>query len=279
MTAAHSSPPPASSTAHSSAPAPLAGSSAQRTPDGQWWGVDSTTAITSAALANVRGFYAGGHDPLVWGRYVSGSYGLRPGELDFARSHHIYVYLLVPDDDCSVCDGGRDVCGNDRTADQARADALDAVAAARREAVAAGATLFKDIEQIGSCEGELSPAYLDTWYRTVLGGPYRPGFYGNAFRPNYDFPVAYCQMIKADPAAGRDLTLADDEPEPLIGAAPGSTGPANAPRFAPDTPACAPASATRIWQYGESLSAANVTDIDEVRPGTTGLLSPDGAVT
>jgi hypothetical protein len=51
------------------------------------------------------------------------------------------------------------------------------------------------------------------------------------------------------------------------------------PPFAADQPSCAPPEATRIWQYGESTSSDNVTDADEIRPGTPGLLSPTGGIT
>lgn len=256
----------------------LIGAKSQRTPGGQWWGVDSTVAITAASLENVRGYYTGAPTPLVWGRYVSGHYGLRAGELAFARAHGIYLYLLVRDRDCSVCDGGADVCGNDRSAAQARADAKEAVAAADRAHVPGRATLFKDIEQIGTCKGELSAAYLDAWYRALSGSRYRAGFYGNTYRQSYDFPRAYCKMNHIDPAT-RHIPLADDEPEPAISAPRRTTGPADAPAFAPDTPSCAPARATKIWQYGESTSSANSTDIDEVQPDTPGLLDPRGATT
>jgi hypothetical protein len=64
--------------------------------------VDSTAPISATSLSNVRGYYAGGQTPLVWGRYISGSYALHPAELDFARTHGIHVYLLVPDRDCSA---------------------------------------------------------------------------------------------------------------------------------------------------------------------------------
>jgi hypothetical protein len=256
----------------------LTGTASQRTPGGQWWGVDSTAAITEASLANVRGYYAGGQTPLVWGRYVSGSYALYPVELAFAQAHSIFVYLLVPDRDCSVCNGGRDVCGNDHRPDQASADAQDAIDAAKRAGIPTGAVLFKDIEQIGSCEGELTATYLDTWYQVLTGSPYRAGFYGNAYRQSNDFPRAYCQLIQTDPAA-IDIELADDEPEPAIGAPPGTTGPATAPAFAPDSPTCAPERATKIWQYGESTSHSNNTDIDQVQPDTAGILTPSGGVT
>ncbi len=70
-----------------------------------------------------------------------------------------------------------------------------------------------------------------------------------------------------------------NEDEPLIGAPQGTTGPHNAPAFAPRSPRCAPKSTTTIWQYGESLTSANLTDIDQARPDTPGLLAPDGSVT
>jgi hypothetical protein len=109
--------------------------------------------------------------------------------------------------------------------------------------------------------------------------PYRVGFYGNAYRQSYDFVRAYCAAIVAEPTLGQQAILADDEPEPAIGAARGTIGPRNAPPFHPDMPHCADPSQTRIWQYGESLDNANATDVDEVQPNTPGLLAPDGSVT
>lgn len=34
-----------------------------------------------------------------------------------------------------------------------------------------------------------------------------------------------------------------------------------------------------IWQYGESIDAANLTDVDQARPNTPGMLAPDGSTT
>src|SRR5437016_14125117 len=112
-----------------------------------WWGVDSTVPMNAASLANVQDWYRGHHQPAVWGRYISGHYRLQPGELAFARAHQIFVYLLVPDSNCSVCNGGGDLCGNDRTSAQAIPDAEEAVEAAIRAHIPAGAMLFKDVEQ------------------------------------------------------------------------------------------------------------------------------------
>jgi hypothetical protein len=260
-------------------PAPNRVGRARMTPGGLWWGVDSTGPMSADALANAQDWYLGNERPAVWGRYVVGHFGLRPGELAFARAHGIYVYLIVPDQNCSVCAGGSDMCGSDRTAAQAATDAAAAVRGATRAGVPARARLFKDIEQVGSCQGELTSDYLLAWYRTIRNSRYRVGFYGNTYRPGYDFPRVYCQALRREPQISREVILADDEPEPAIGAARKTIGPGTAPRFAPDTPACAPADATKIWQYGESTSPDNYTDVDEIMPDTTGLLAPDGSVT
>jgi len=249
------------------------------TPEGLWWGVDSTTPIGPASLDNVADWYRGHPRPLVWGRYISGHYRLQPGELAFARAHGIYVYLLVPDSNCSVCNGGGDLCGNDRTASQANADADEAVEAAIHAHIPAGTMLFKDVEQVGTCTGELTPEFLRAWFHRVRQTRYLAGFYGNAYTQKYDFVKAYCAAIAHDPQLASEATLADDEPEPAISAPRQTIGPANAPRFAPDEPACAKPGITRIWQYGESTTGANSTDVDEVLPGTGGLLAPDGSVT
>lgn len=242
--------------------------------------MDSTTAMSAAILDNVRGWYRGRPTPAVWGRYVNGHFGLQPGELSFARRHHIYVYLLVPDANCSACaGGGGDLCGNDRTAAQATSDARDAIRAARALHIPRGAVLFKDVEQVGTCTGELTAEYLITWYRVGRASPYRVGFYGNAYTQQYDFVHAYCDVLRHHPVFRREVVLADDEPEPAIGAPAGTIGPANAPRFGPDAPHCAPREATKIWQYGESTSAGNATDVDEIQPDTPGLIAPDGSVT
>lgn len=244
-----------------------------------WWGVDSTGPITEAALDNVRNWYRGSPRPLLWGRYVTGSFALQRGELAFARAHGIGVYLIVPDLDCSICDNGNDVCGSDRTAGQARDDARRAVKASIRAGIPARVTLFKDVEEIGTCHGELTSEYLRAWYHHVRATRYRAGFYGNTFRQSWDFPRAYCAAVRADPRFAHDVALAQNQPEPAIGAARGTIGPSNAPRFAPYVPSCAPSGVTRIWQYGESLSSENYTDVDEIVPGTRGLLAPDGSVT
>lgn len=251
----------------------------QLTRDGMWWGVDSTAPINAASLANVRGWYRGSPTPLVWGRYVTGTYRIERGELAFARAHHIGVYFLVPDSDCSQCNGGGDLCGNDRTAEQARSDARDAVRDALRLRLPRGVTLYKDVEQIGSCYGELTASYLLAWYRSVKPTRYVPAFYGNTTEQSYDFPKAYCAAVARSSGFAREITLAQDEPEPQIGAARRAIGPANAPHFAPYRPHCTPLRTVFIWQYTESLYADNYTDADEIRPGTHGILAPDGRVT
>ncbi len=235
--------------------------------------------MSEEALDNVKHWYLGGRTPAVWGRYVSGHWSLRPGELDFARRHGIFVYVLVPDANCSMCSGGGDLCGNDRTSAQATQDAREAVRAARHDQVPEGAMLFKDVEQVGSCTGELTAEYLLTWWRVTRAGPYRVGFYGNAHSQDYDFVHAYCDVVGTHPVFTREVVLADDEPEPAIGAPPATIGPATAPRFAPTAPHCAPPEATKIWQYGESTSPDNYTDVDEIMPDTPGLIAPDGSVT
>lgn len=240
--------------------------------------MDSTAPIDAQSLANVRAYYLGHHDPVAWGRYLVGNFGLHRGELTFASRHHLVLYLLVPDENCSGCGGG-DRCGNDRTSGQAVRDAERAIEAARRLRIPARVTLFKDVEEVSGCHGELTGSYLDAWFRQLRLTGYRPAFYGNATAQDYDLPRAYCAAAQADPAFRREVILAQDEPEPAIGAASDTIGPANAPRFAPDRPTCASTAATKIWQYGESLSAENMTDVDEIRPDTPGLLMPDGSVT
>jgi hypothetical protein len=250
----------------------------QLTPDGLWWAVDSTTVISGDSLANVRGWYKGGQTPVAWGRYINSSHTLVNGELEFAARHHIVVFLIVPDFNCSVCNGGGDLCGNDITAAQATLNAREAIAVARRLHIPRGAALFKDVEEVGTCHGELTATYLDTWYRVTRASPYRPALYGNAYTQKYDFVRAYCDAAANDAQFRRDVILADDEPEPAIGAPRGRIGPSNAPAFRPDAPHCASKSATKIWQYGESLTSENVTDVDEIMPDTPGLILPDGTV-
>lgn len=245
---------------------------------GKWWGVDSSGPITKSALANVQGWYRGRHRPQFWGRYLQGSYAVSKVELAFARAHHIYVYLIVNDRNCSQCSGA-DLCGNDRTAAQARTDSEAAARAARQLGIPRGAVLFKDIEQVSSCRGEPTAAYLLAWHRSLARTKYRTGFYGNTYRQSYAFPVAYCAALARSAHFTANVVLDMNEPEPQLGAPRGTIGPRNAPRFHPSEPSCTPPGATVIWQYGESTDPANVTDVDQARPGTAGLLAPDGTVT
>lgn len=242
-----------------------------------WWGVDSTVPINAASLANVRDWYRGGYPPQVWGRYLGGRFAVRADELAFARAHHIYVYVIVPDDNCSGCTGG-DSCGNDMTAAQARGDALGSAREARELGLPHEVVLYKDIEEVSSCRHEPTAQYLLTWYRTMLGSGFRTGFYGNVHEQFYEFPRAYCAAAKISPAFRSDVLLAMNEDEPRLGAPRGSTGPHDAPAFEPKSPSCAPAAATVIWQYGESRDDDNWTDVDQVRPDAPGLLAPDGSV-
>jgi glycoside hydrolase-like protein len=248
------------------------------TPEGMWWGVDSSGPITATAIANVRDWYRGAR-PQFWGRYVSGEYGVTRSELAFARSQGLYVYVLVNDRNCSQCAFGGDICGNDLTRAQARVDAHAALRAAARLGLPRGTVLFKDIEQVSSCRREPSAGYLDAWYRTLKGTDFVTGFYANAYQQNYDFPRGYCAEVKRAADFTADVVLDMNEDEPLIGAPRGKTGPDNAPRFNPLVPWCTPDRATVIWQYGESLDPENYTDIDQARPDTPGLLAPDGTVT
>lgn len=248
------------------------------TREGMWWGVDSSGPITPAAIDNVRGWYRGA-TPQFWGRYVSGHYAVSAHELAFARHKGIYVYLLVNDRNCSQCDGGHDVCGRDRTAAQARSDALAAVRAAKAVGVPARTVLFKDIEQISGCSGEPTATYLDTWHQTLRDTDFRTGFYGNAHRQSFAFPRAYCAVVAHDSQFRDNVALDMNEDEPQLGAPRGTVGPKNAPRFAPLKPDCAPAKAVQMWQYGESISRDNYTDIDQAKPDIKGLLAPDGGVT
>jgi hypothetical protein len=243
-----------------------------------WWGVDSTHPIDAVALANVRGWYQGA-SPQLWGRYLGGSFAISPAELAFARQQHIYVYLIIADQNCSVCADGGDVCGHDQTAAQAQADAQQALAEAARIKVPTGATLFKDIEQVGSCSGEPTAAFLTTWYRTLKNSGYRTGFYGNTHQQSWDFPRSYCAALPMDAGFAREVVMIANEDEPDIGAARNTIGPANAPKWGPQVPDCSLPKATTIWQYGESRSGDNYTDVDQARPNTPGLLAPDGSVT
>ena len=240
--------------------------------------MDSTIAVNARSLGNVRDFYRTKRNPVAWGRYLVGDYAVHRAELAFAARQHIALYFLVPDKDCSGCAGG-DRCGNDHSAAQARHDARVAISAARRLRLPRGVALFKDLEQVGACHGELSGRYVLAWFAQVRKSKYRPAFYGNTTAQDFDFPRAFCAAAATDPGFSSRVVLAQDEPEPDIGDAQNTTGPRNAPRFTPKHPHCTSRAATGIWQYGESISDANDTDIDEIRPGTPGLLAPDGTVT
>lgn len=180
---------------------------------GMWWGVDSTSAITDRSLANVESWYVRNHRPQFWGRYLRGHFAVSRAELGYARAHDIYAYLIVTDRNCSQC-GGSDVCGNDRTARQARADALEAVHDAAALGVPAGAVLFKDIEQVSSCRGEPTAAYLLAWYTALRATDYRTGFYGNTHRQYYNCPVAYCAAIGRDAGFAAGVVLDMNDPNP-----------------------------------------------------------------
>jgi len=247
------------------------------TPEGFWWGVDSTQPISAATIANVRGWYLGA-TPQLWGRYLGGHFAATRAELAYARSQHIYVYLIVADKNCSACAGG-DVCGNDTTAAQAQTDALAALSAAAALAVPRGATLWKDIEQVGACRGEPTGTYLVAWYQTLKNSGYGTGFYGNTHRQDFDFPRAYCAALPIDAGFARDVVMIANEDEPQIAAPRNTIGPHNAPKWGPKVPSCSRPEATKIWQYGESRSNDNATDVDLARPDTPGLLAPDGTVT
>jgi Domain of unknown function (DUF1906) len=258
--------------------APSAGRPATVTPDGMWWGVDSAAPLNAATLGKVRGWYQGA-TPQMWGRYLLGHRPVDTAELAFARQQGIYVYLLVPDGNCSRCGDGEDRCGNDVSPAQAILDARDAVRAAVTVRIRTGAVLFKDIEQVSSCRGEPTAAYLLSWYRALQGSGYRAGFYGNTYRQSNDFPRAYCASVAVDPDFAAHVIMDANEPEPAIGAPRNAVGPHDAPTFAPFIPSCSRRTSTDIWQYGESTSIDDPADVDQARPDTPGMLAPDGTVT
>lgn len=260
-----------------STPAPLPRPNSV-TPGGYWWGVDSSGPVGDEGLAAVQAWYQGA-TPAVWGRYLVGNYALQDGEIEWAAAHNVYLYLLIPDSNCSECNGGGDICGNDMTAAQAQADAAETLTAARAKKLPAGLRLYKDLEQVSSCRGEPTGEYVSAWYQAVRDSDYRVGFYGNSTAPDWDFPKAYCAALAIDPEIGTDVDIDGNQPEPQLGAPSGTSGPATAPAYAPLTPPCAPPGTTGIWQYGESIDSDNYVDVDEVRPGLPGLLSPDGRVT
>ena len=243
-----------------------------------WWGVDSSGPMTDAGLSAIKAWYRGA-TPQVWGRYLDGHYAVSATELQWARAHGIYVDLLVPDHNCSQCAGGGDICENDETAAQAAADARDALAAAKQLPVPRGAILFKDVEQVSSCIGEPTAAYVDAWYRAARDSGYRVGMYGNSTNAGFAFARSYCQVIATDHRFATEVLLDATEPEPNLGLPAGVDGPTRAPAFHPDLPPCAKGSSTTIWQYGESVDRDNYADIDQIRPHTPGLLAPDGSVT
>jgi len=243
-----------------------------------WWGVDSTTAMSAASLANVQDWYLGGHRPQFWGRYLRGSYAVSRTELAFARAHGIYVYLIVTDHNCSQC-GGHDICGNDRTAGQAAHDVQQAADAADKLGLPRGTVIYKDLEQVSSCRGEPTATFLLAWDSALRKTRYKTAFYGNTNQQNYDFPKAYCAAVARSSDFASRVLLDMDEPEPQLAAPRHTIGPANAPRYAPFEPHCTPPGRTTIWQYGESRDDDNLTDVDEALPNTPGMLAPDGSVT
>jgi hypothetical protein len=254
---------------------PPKASAGSYTPAGNWWGVDSVSPVNAADLAAVRNWYQGG-TPQVWGRYISDIGGaLNKTEMNFAAQNGIYLYLLVADHNNS----SPLVCGHDSSASDAAADAQGAISAASALGVKAGAVLFKDFEQ-NQCPNEPSAAYISTWYQTVAASGYAVGFYGNSFNQNNQFPRAFCAAAAGVPGLVAHVSLSASEPEPNFNSLSGTTGPANAPAWAADTPSCAPAAATTVWQYGEvGQQAGNIADIDEFRPAAPGLVAPDGSIT
>ena len=78
-----------------------------------------------------------------------------------------------------------------------RADAADAVAAARREGFPSGAILFLDQEEGGPLLAEQA-AYLGAWFSAVQASVYRPGIYASAIPvPAGDVRISTAQDVAA----------------------------------------------------------------------------------
>jgi Domain of unknown function (DUF1906) len=251
-------------------------SAGDSTPAGNWWSVDSVDRLNDANLAAIRAWYQGG-TPLAWGRYISdisSSFTLNSAEITYAQQHGIYLYLIAADHTSS--------CGTDSTYAEGVADGQVAIAAAKALKIPAGAVIFKDFEERTSrCPGDPGAGFLEGWYAVMKNSNmYKAGFYGNSASPSNAFSKAYCQAGAAIAGFLGNTSIAASEPEPAFNNRRGSTGPRNAPAYAPTKPSCAPASATTIWQYGEVGSqAGNIADVDEVAANAPGLLAPNGTIT
>ena len=75
-----------------------------------------------------------------------------------------------------------------------------------------GGTLRYQGHRSWECDGLVDPENPNRLW-AVSGAPY-----GNSTAQNYDFPRAYCEAWRAD-RAFRHVLLAQNEPEPQIGAA------------------------------------------------------------
>jgi peptidoglycan hydrolase-like protein with peptidoglycan-binding domain len=202
------------------------------------WGVDTTGAITSTFLSDVKADYG---TPDFVGRYLDQETGYTTGltssEVSYIHGQGIKILLIESDH------------GGD-TGSEGTTKGNEAVQQAKALGVSSGNTLFADIE-VGSTTDS---TFIEDWYNAVKAGGYTPGIHANPLPGSSDFNTAFCA---SGSTVINNTVIYSTEPSKS------PTTKADKPTFAPDSPTCG--GKTLAWQYALAGSAKVNADFDETK--------------
>ncbi|MZP30322.1 DUF1906 domain-containing protein [Heliobacterium undosum] len=189
------------------------------------WGVDSASPVDNRLLQCVLTRFG---KPLFWGRYLStvprAASGLTRAEIAFLHRQNIKVLPIYNAFRSAVG------YGNGKTV------AREAVRYALRLGISRGTYLFANIEHYF----RIDEGWIRAWVDTIRMSGYKPGIYHDPIRGQ--FSKAFCSAVKKDARVRRETVLWSAQPEIT------TTGPRNAPAFAPNRPPCR--GNVWAWQYG-----------------------------
>jgi peptidoglycan hydrolase-like protein with peptidoglycan-binding domain len=202
------------------------------------WGVDTTAAITSTFLSDVKADYG---TPDFVGRYLDQETGYTTGltssEVSYIHGQGIKILLIESDH-------------SGDTGSEGTTKGNEAVQQAKALGVPTGNTLFADIE-VGSTTDS---TFITDWYNAVKAGGYTPGIYANPLPGSSGFNSAFCA---SGSTVINNTVIYSTEPSKS------ATTKAAKPAFAPDKPTCG--GKTLAWQYALSGTAKVDADFDETQ--------------
>ena len=221
---------------------------------GSLWGID--TIDNTQTLNDIGRTQTTLGAPQFVGRYLIWGGGPAIGIAEANNLHAQNLPILLLDSP-----GGTSLVGSSLGTNEAQA----VVNQARAFSVPSGKAIFRDVE----AGYGIDAAYIAAYYAVVEGAGYVPGFYENAYRPNFN--TAYCGAVANNAAIGNNTVLFANEPEFVAG----DPRRAAMPSWQAVGPPCH--QTTVAWQYEErglfapGSPAPNV-DVDEYQAQYLGLL-------